>query len=106
MSSISRALQGEEGLRLVGEEASGIGHGVGGYSQIPGPGVKVNKQPPPPGLCSSMGPLCGDKEPFTGQPRGGRPKDWCLGEEGGMGWMPRSLGPMGEVQEKAYNLGP
>lgn len=39
----------EEGPRLGGAGGSrtGTGRAQGGYSQIPGPGVKVSKQPPP-----------------------------------------------------------
>lgn len=58
---------GRGGAAVRGLE--GGSEGQGGYSQIPGPGAKVSKQhPPTPWLHSSMGPLCGDKEPFRGQP--------------------------------------
>lgn len=66
----------------------------GGYSQIPGAGVKVSKQPSPMQASrSSMGPLCGDKEPFRGQPGRGAQGQGALFGGVAWSWRLRSLGP-------------
>lgn len=82
----SAGLGEEEGLRLVEweEEAEG------GYSQIPGPGVKVSKQPPPPRPPQLNGASVRRQRALQ-RPAGAGTQG--QGAVLGGSWRPRSLGP-------------
>lgn len=64
---------------------------LGGYSQIPGPGVKVSKQPSPIWASATQWGLCVATKSPSEASQGGEPKDRepCWGGS----WRPRSLGP-------------
>lgn len=67
------------------------GGGTGGYSQIPGPGVKVSKQPFPIWASTAQWGLCVATKSPSEASQGGEPKDreTCWGRS----WSLRSLGP-------------